>query len=109
MVAARTDRVQLGTCVTCPLFHYQPGLVAQMAATADRLSGGRMLLGLGTGEALNESSLGFFLPGLRLAPCPDGGGTRDPPAAAAGREADVPGELLHDRNRAAVLAAPAPG
>jgi coenzyme F420-dependent glucose-6-phosphate dehydrogenase len=49
-VAARTGRVQLGTCVTCPLFHYHPGLVAQMAATADRLSGGRMLLGLGTGE-----------------------------------------------------------
>ncbi|HYV81189.1 MAG TPA: TIGR03557 family F420-dependent LLM class oxidoreductase [Streptosporangiaceae bacterium] len=62
-VAARTDRVQLGTCVTCPLFHYQPGLVAQMAATADRLSGGRMLLGLGTGEAINERSLGFSFPG----------------------------------------------
>ena len=62
-VAARTDSVQLGTCVTCPLFHYQPGLVAQMAATADRLSGGRMLLGLGTGEAINERSLGFSFPG----------------------------------------------
>jgi coenzyme F420-dependent glucose-6-phosphate dehydrogenase len=62
-VAARTDRVQLGTCVTCPLFHYHPGLVAQMAATADRLSGGRMLLGLGTGEAINERSLGFPFPG----------------------------------------------
>jgi len=63
MVAARTDRVELGTCVTCPLFHYYPGLVAQMAATADRLSGGRMLLGLGTGEAINERSLGFPFPG----------------------------------------------
>jgi len=62
-VAARTDRVQLGTCVTCPLFHYHPALVAQMAATADRLSGGRMLLGLGTGEAINERSLGFTFPG----------------------------------------------
>ncbi len=62
-VAARTDRVQLGTCVTCPLFHYHPGLVAQMTATADRLSGGRMLLGLGTGEAINERSLGFPFPG----------------------------------------------
>jgi coenzyme F420-dependent glucose-6-phosphate dehydrogenase len=62
-VAARTDRVQLGTSVTCPLFHYHPGLVAQMTATADRLSGGRMLLGLGTGEAINERSLGFPFPG----------------------------------------------
>ena len=62
-VAARTDRVQLGTCVTCPLFHYHPALVAKMTATADRLSGGRMLLGLGTGEANNERSLGFPFPG----------------------------------------------
>ena len=64
-VAARTDRVQLGTCVTCPLFHYHPALVAQMTATMDRLSGGRMLLGLGTGEAINERPLGFPFPGYR--------------------------------------------
>ncbi len=62
-VAARTARVQLGTAVTCPLFHYHPGLVAQMAATTDRLSGGRLLLGVGTGEALNERPLGYPFPG----------------------------------------------
>ncbi len=62
-VAARTGRVQLGTAVTCPLFHYHPGLVAQMAATTDRLSGGRLLLGVGTGEAINERPLGFPFPG----------------------------------------------
>jgi coenzyme F420-dependent glucose-6-phosphate dehydrogenase len=62
-VAARTANVQLGTAVTCPLFHYHPALVAQMAATADRLSGGRLLLGVGTGEALNERPLGFRFPG----------------------------------------------
>jgi coenzyme F420-dependent glucose-6-phosphate dehydrogenase len=62
-VAARTDSVQLGTAVTCPLFHYHPALVAQMAATADRLSGGRLLLGTGTGEALNERPLGYPFPG----------------------------------------------
>jgi coenzyme F420-dependent glucose-6-phosphate dehydrogenase len=61
-VAARTSRVGLGTSVTCPLFHYHPALVAQMAATADRLSGGRLLLGVGTGEAINERPLGFEFP-----------------------------------------------
>jgi coenzyme F420-dependent glucose-6-phosphate dehydrogenase len=64
-VAARTGRVQLGTAVTCPLFHYHPALVAQMAATADRLSGGRLMLGVGTGEAINERPLGFGFPGYR--------------------------------------------
>lgn len=62
-VAARTSRVELGTSVTCPLFHYHPALVAQMAATVDRLSGGRLLLGVGTGEAINERPLGFDFPG----------------------------------------------
>lgn len=62
-VAARTERVELGTSVTCPLFHYHPGLVAQAAATVDRLSGGRFLLGMGTGEAINETPLGWEFPG----------------------------------------------
>jgi coenzyme F420-dependent glucose-6-phosphate dehydrogenase len=62
-VAVQTDRVLLGTAVTCPLFHYHPALVAQMAATTDRLSDGRLLLGVGTGEALNERPLGFPFPG----------------------------------------------
>ena len=62
-VAVKTERVTLGTSVTCPLFHYHPGLVAQMAATTDRLSNGRLMLGVGTGEALNERSLGFPFPG----------------------------------------------
>ena len=61
-VAARTSRVELGTSVTCPLFHYHPGLVAQAAATVDRLSSGRFTLGLGTGEAINESPLGWHFP-----------------------------------------------
>jgi coenzyme F420-dependent glucose-6-phosphate dehydrogenase len=62
-VAAKTTSVQLGTAVTCPLFHYHPALVAQMAATMDRLSDGRLLLGVGTGEAINERPLGFPFPG----------------------------------------------
>jgi coenzyme F420-dependent glucose-6-phosphate dehydrogenase len=62
-VAAKTTSVQLGTSVTCPLFHYHPALVAQMAATTDRLSDGRLLLGVGTGEAINERPLGYPFPG----------------------------------------------
>jgi coenzyme F420-dependent glucose-6-phosphate dehydrogenase len=58
-VAARTARVQLGTAVTC-------ALVAQMAATTDRLSGGRLMLGVGTGEAINERPLGFPFPGYAV-------------------------------------------
>jgi coenzyme F420-dependent glucose-6-phosphate dehydrogenase len=64
-VAARTERVELATLVTAPLFHYHPGLVAQAAATLDRLSGGRFRLGVGTGEAINETSLGYEFPSYR--------------------------------------------
>ncbi|HEX9856170.1 MAG TPA: TIGR03557 family F420-dependent LLM class oxidoreductase [Acidimicrobiia bacterium] len=62
-VAARTTRVELATSVTCPLFHYHPALVAQAAATVDRLSGGRFMLGVGTGENINEGPMGFTFPG----------------------------------------------
>src|ERR1700678_121002 len=62
-VAVKTSNVLLGTAVTSPLFHYHPALVAQMAAAPDRLSNGRLMLGVGTGEALNERPLGFPFPG----------------------------------------------
>lgn len=62
-VAAATERVELVTSVTCPLFRYHPGLVAQAAATVDRLSAGRFRLGVGTGEAINEGPLGWSFPG----------------------------------------------
>ncbi len=64
-VAARTERVELVTSVTCPLFHYHPALIAQAAATVDRLSGGRFMLGVGTGENINEGPLGFAFPGYK--------------------------------------------
>jgi coenzyme F420-dependent glucose-6-phosphate dehydrogenase len=64
-VAAKTEHVELATLVTAPLFHYHPGLVAQAAATLDRLSNGRFRLGVGTGEAINEKALGFPFPGYR--------------------------------------------
>lgn len=57
--AARTERVEFATSVTCPLYHYHPALIAQAAATMARLSGGRFFLGVGTGENINEGPLGF--------------------------------------------------
>lgn len=62
-VAQATERVELATSVTCPLFRYHPGLIAQHAATVDRLSAGRFRLGIGTGEAINEAPLGWAFPG----------------------------------------------
>lgn len=64
-LAARTRRVQIATAVTCPLFHYHPGLIAQAAATVDRLAGGRFALGVGTGEGINERPLGWEFPGYK--------------------------------------------
>ena len=43
--AAQTERLMFATSVTCPLFHYHPALIAQAAATVDRLSDGRFILG----------------------------------------------------------------
>jgi len=57
-IAARTERIGLVTAVTCPFLRYHPVIVAQAAATLACLSGGRLTLGLGTGEQLNEHVLG---------------------------------------------------
>jgi coenzyme F420-dependent glucose-6-phosphate dehydrogenase len=62
-IAQVTKRVELMTAVTTPLFRYHPAVVAQAAATIDRLSGGRFSLGVGTGENLNEAPLGYKFPG----------------------------------------------
>ena len=61
-MAAATDHIEFITGVTTPLFRYHPGVVAQAAATLDRLSNGRFTLGVGTGENINEGPLGYDFP-----------------------------------------------
>ena len=53
-VGERTSRVQLGTSVLTPTFRYNPAVIAQAFATFGCLYPGRVMLGVGTGEALNE-------------------------------------------------------
>jgi coenzyme F420-dependent glucose-6-phosphate dehydrogenase len=52
--AASTSRVRLGTSVTTPTLRYHPSMVAQAFATLACLAPGRVFLGVGTGESLNE-------------------------------------------------------
>lgn len=53
-VGERTSRIVMGTSVLTPTFRYNPAVVAQAFATLGCLYPGRVILGLGTGEALNE-------------------------------------------------------
>jgi coenzyme F420-dependent glucose-6-phosphate dehydrogenase len=57
-----TERVGVGTGVTAPVYRYNPAVVAQFAATVEELSPGRGFLGIGSGEALNESPCGMDWP-----------------------------------------------
>jgi coenzyme F420-dependent glucose-6-phosphate dehydrogenase len=57
-VGARTERLVLGTSVMTPTFRYNPAVVAQAFATMGCLFPGRVVLGVGTGEALNEIATG---------------------------------------------------
>ena len=62
----RTKRVTLGTSVVTPTFRYQPAIVAQAMATLASLYPGRMLLGVGTGESMNEvPALGIVWPDFK--------------------------------------------
>jgi coenzyme F420-dependent glucose-6-phosphate dehydrogenase len=64
-VGERTSRVVLGTSVNTPTFRYHPGIVAQAFGTLGSLHPGRMILGVGTGEHLNEGALGIQWPDNR--------------------------------------------
>jgi coenzyme F420-dependent glucose-6-phosphate dehydrogenase len=64
-VGERTTRVTLGTSVVTPTFRYHPAIVAQAFGTLGSLYPGRMILGVGTGEHLNEGALGIQWPDNR--------------------------------------------
>jgi coenzyme F420-dependent glucose-6-phosphate dehydrogenase len=57
-IAAVTDRMTIGTAVTCPTVRMHPALIAQAAATIACMLPGRFFLGVGTGERLNEHIFG---------------------------------------------------
>lgn len=57
-IAAATERIRVGTGVTCPTIRIHPAIIAQAAATVAAMMPGRFLLGVGTGENLNEHVLG---------------------------------------------------
>ena len=57
-IAQATERLRLGTGVTCPTIRIHPAIIAQAAATSAVMMEGRFFLGVGTGEELNEHILG---------------------------------------------------
>jgi coenzyme F420-dependent glucose-6-phosphate dehydrogenase len=64
--AARTSTATLGTSVLTPTLRYHPSIVAQAFATLGCLAPGRVFLGLGTGEAMNETPVtGGDFPGRK--------------------------------------------
>jgi alkanesulfonate monooxygenase SsuD/methylene tetrahydromethanopterin reductase-like flavin-dependent oxidoreductase (luciferase family) len=65
-LAATTERIRLGTGVACALYRH-PVMLARLAADLDHLSGGRLILGLGSGWDDND----FANLGLPFPPVPE--------------------------------------
>ncbi len=61
-LGARTERITIGTSVLTPTFRYHPAIVAQAFATLGCLFPGRVVLGMGSGESMNEVPLGIDWP-----------------------------------------------
>jgi coenzyme F420-dependent glucose-6-phosphate dehydrogenase len=61
-----TQRIQLGTSVLTPTFRYHPSIIAQVFATLGVLFPNRIILGVGTGEGLNEvPAIGIVWPEIK--------------------------------------------
>ena len=64
-LAAATTRLRLGPLVSC-VYYRSPAMLARLAADVDRVSGGRLVLGLGGGNHAREfAQLGFSFPSVR--------------------------------------------
>jgi F420-dependent hydroxymycolic acid dehydrogenase len=61
-IGQKTKRIRMGTTVTCPTFRYNPAVVAEAFASLSFLTPGRIFLGVGSGEALNEEAATGFWP-----------------------------------------------
>jgi coenzyme F420-dependent glucose-6-phosphate dehydrogenase len=59
---SRTRNIVIGTGVTAPILRYHPAIVAQVFATLEYMFPGRVFLGVGRGEALNEVTSGHSWP-----------------------------------------------
>jgi len=55
-IGQKTKRIRMGTTITCPTFRYNPAVVAEAFASLSLLTPGRIFLGIGSGEALNEEA-----------------------------------------------------
>src|SRR3979411_1469932 len=65
-LGAKTNRVFMGTSVVTPTFRYHPSVVAQAMGTLGVLFPDRVMLGVGTGESLNEvPAIGIEWPDFR--------------------------------------------
>jgi G6PDH family F420-dependent oxidoreductase len=63
LILSNTTRCTAGTNVLCPTLRYHPAIIAQYFAQLDYLFPGRIILGVGTGEAVNETPIvGRFPP-----------------------------------------------
>jgi len=65
-VAERTRKMKFLTGVTAGVYRYNPGIIAQAFASLDVLYPGRIGLGVGSGEAMNEVPLGFDWPSAEV-------------------------------------------
>ena len=65
-LAAQTKTIRLGTAVDC-IYYRSPYLLARQAADVDRLSGGRLILGLGIGDNVPEfEKMGIPFPPVKV-------------------------------------------
>lgn len=62
VAAATIPNIRLGTIVTSPIGRYHPAVIAQAFATMDAMFPNRVFIALGTGEAMNDSPLGYPWP-----------------------------------------------